>query len=92
VNGAFVNDWIGVLAFFPLWLVASGTMFGIAYGPKQAMGVRGQKFANGVTLMLSIAVAAGALTWMECASYIHLPFARPACPMIDASLQAAWVI
>ena len=89
MSDIFVRDWIWVLAFFPLWLVTSGTMFGLVYAPKQAMGIRGQKLTNAVTLMCSIFIAAGALMWLECASYVHLPFARPACGMINTSLQMA---
>ena len=87
----FVRDWIWVLAFFPLWLATSGTMFSLAYGPKQAVSIRGQNFINMLTLLLSLIAAAVALMWLECASYIHLPFARPACGMINHSLTLAWL-
>jgi len=86
VTKFFIRDWIWVLAFFPLWLVTSGTVFGLAYGPKQAMGERGQKAVNALSLLLSLSAAAGALMWLECTSYIHLPFARPACGMFPAAI------
>ena len=89
VSETFVRDWIWVLAFFPLWMVTSGTMFGLAYGPKQAMGLRGQKLTNMLTLLLSLSTAAGALMWLECASFIHLPFARLACGMFPAASRNA---
>jgi hypothetical protein len=92
VTEAFVRDWIWVLAFFPLWAISSGTMFGLAYGPKQTMGIRGQKLTNAFALVLSISTAAGALTWLECTSFIHLPFAHAACRMFPAAiLSPAWL-
>ncbi len=92
MSETFVRDWIWVLAFFPLWMVASGTMFGLAYGPKQSMGMRGQKLTNMLTMLLSISTAAGALMWLECTSLIHLPFARQACGMFPAAiLSPTWL-
>ena len=92
MSEAFIRDWIWVLAFFPLWLVTSGAMFSLAYGPKQAMGMRGQKVTNMLTLFLSISTAGGALMWLECTSYIHLPFARQACGMFPAAiLSPTWL-
>lgn len=92
MSARFVSDWIWILAFFPLWLVISGTMFSLAYGPKQAMGLRGQKLVNMFTLFLSIGTSASALMWMECASVIHLPFARQACGMFPAAiLSPSWL-
>jgi hypothetical protein len=92
VSEAFVRDWIWVLAFFPLWAVSSGTMFSLTYGPKQSMGLRGQKLTNMCTLVLSITIAAGALMWLECASLIYLPFARQACGMFPAAiLSLTWL-
>jgi len=92
VSDAFVRDWIWVLAFFPLWLLTSGTVFGLAYGPKQAMGIRAQKLTNAFALVFSISTAAGALMWLECASYIHLPFARQACRAFPAAIVSpAWL-
>ena len=92
VTDTFVKDWIWVLAFFPLWMVTSGTMFGLAYGPKQSMGLRGQKLTNMFALLLSISTAAGALMWLECVSFIHLPFARQACGMFPAAiLSPTWL-
>lgn len=92
VSEAFVKDWIWVLAFFPLWLVSSGTIFALAYGPKKAMGIQGQNFANALALLLSISTAAGALMWLECTSLIHLPFARQGCGMLPAAiLSARWM-
>jgi hypothetical protein len=92
VSDAFVRDWIWILAFFPLWLVTSGTMFGLAYGPKQAMGVRGQKAMNAFIMLLSLSTAAAGLMWLECTSQIHLPFARPACGMFPAAiLSPSWL-
>ena len=92
MSDAFIRDWIWVLAFFPLWLVTSGTMFSLAYGPKQLMGVRGQKMTNALTLFLSLSMAAASLMWLECASYVHLPFARPACAMLNTPIASmAWL-
>lgn len=92
MSEAFVRDWIWVSAFFPLWLVASGTLFSLAYGPKKFMGIRGQKMTNALTLALSISTAAGGLMWLECASVIHLPFARPTCGMFPAAiLSSSWL-
>ena len=92
MSDAFVRDWIWVLAFFPLWLVMSGTMFGLAYGPKQAMSVRGQKTVNAFAMFLSLSMASGTLMWLECTSYIHLPFAKPACGMFPAAiLSPTWL-
>ena len=88
----FIRDWIWVLAFFPLWMLTSGTMFGLAYGPKQAMGLRGQKLVNMFALFLSLGTAAGSLMWLECASVIHLPFARQGCGMFPAAiLSTTWL-
>jgi len=92
VSDAFIRDWIWVLAFFPLWLVTSGTMFGLAHGPKRYMGLRGQKMTNAVTLFLSLSMAAASLMWLECESYVHLPFARPACGMLNTPIAVtAWL-
>ena len=92
MSDAFIRDWIWVLAFFPLWFVSSGTMFGLAYGPKQNMGMKAQKFTNAMAMALSISMAGGALMWLECVSYIHLPFARQACGMFPAAiLSPAWL-
>ena len=92
MSEAFVRDWIWVLAFFPLWAVCSGTVFGLAYGPKQAMGIRGQKAMNAFAMLLSLSAAGGALMWLECTSYIHLPFARQACGMFPAAiLSPTWL-
>ena len=92
MTDAFVRDWIWVLAFFPLWLVSSGTMFGLAYGPKQSMSIRGQKTVNACAMIVSLSAAAAALMWLECTSQIHLPFAKPACGMFPAAiLSPAWL-
>jgi len=81
-----------VLAFFPLWLVASGAVFGLTYGPRQTMSVRLQKAANACALLISLSAAAGALMWLECTSYIHLPFVRPGCGMLPAAiLSPSWL-
>jgi hypothetical protein len=67
-------------------------MFGLAYGPKQAMGVRGQKAMNAFIMLLSLSTAAAGLMWLECTSQIHLPFARPACGMFPAAiLSPSWL-
>jgi hypothetical protein len=67
-------------------------MFSLTYGPKRSMGLRGQKLTNMFTLVLSITFAAGALMWLECASVIHLPFARQACGMFPAAiLSPTWL-
>ena len=92
MSDAFVRDWIWIFAFFPLWLVASGTMYGLAYGPKQAMSPRGQSTVNTLAMFLSISLAAGAMMWLECNSLIHLPFAKPACGMFPAAiLSPTWL-
>jgi hypothetical protein len=92
VTNAFIKDWIWLLAFFPLWLVSSGTMFTLAYGPKKSMSVSGQKFTNALALVISLWAAAGTLMWMECTSLIHLPFARQGCGMLPAAiLHPAWL-
>jgi len=45
-----------------------------------------------LALLVSIATAAGALMWLECVSYIHLPFARQACGMFPAAiLSPTWL-
>ncbi len=81
-----------MLAFFPLWLVASGTLFGLAHGPKQFMGLRGQKMTNAFTMVLSLSTAAATLMWLECESYVHLPFARPACGLLNTPIAVtAWL-
>jgi hypothetical protein len=67
-------------------------MFALAYAPKKAMGLRAQKFTNGVALVLSLWAAAGTLMWLECTSLIHLPFARQGCNMLPAAiLHPAWL-
>ena len=85
---ALVRDWIWVLAFFPLWLVTAGACFGLAYGPKKVAGVRMQKFLDSVALIFSVSAAAGALMMLECADYIYLPFAQPACRTAYPNLVA----
>jgi hypothetical protein len=73
-------------------MVTSGATFGLAYGPKQSMGLRGQKLTNAFSMLLSFSTAAGALMWLECAPVIHLPFARQACGMFPAAiLSPTWL-
>jgi hypothetical protein len=92
VTNAFITDWIWILAFFPLWLISSGTMFALAYAPKKAMGAQAQKFTNALALVLSLWAATGTLMWLECTSLIHLPFARQGCNMLPAAiLHPAWL-
>jgi len=74
-----VKDWIWALAFFPLWFVSAGTVFSLASGPKRIAGIRMRKLIDGAALVLSLGAATGALMWLDCASYLHLPFADQAC-------------
>jgi len=79
VTGHFVGDWVSALVFFPLWLVAAGTLFGLVSIPKRRATDGGRKWLDAIALFSSIGSAAGALFWLDCSSYIHLPLAESAC-------------
>jgi len=79
VTAHIVRDWVGALAFFPLWLAAAGTLFGLTSIPKRTAGIRARKFLDAAALFLSIGTATGALMWLDCSSYIHLPLTEKAC-------------
>ena len=77
------KDWVGMLAFFPLWAVTAGICFALISGPKRAVGIRTRKFLDASALALSICSATAVLLGLDCAAYIDLPFAQPACHMLD---------
>ena len=78
------RDWIGILAFFPLWAVTTIICFTLITGPKRVAGVRTQKFLNASALVLSVSSATAILIGLDCRSYISLPFAKTACYMVDS--------
>ena len=77
------RDWIGILAFFPLWAVTTIICFALIAGPKKMSGIRTQKFLNASALILSVSSATAILIGLDCNSYINLPFAKNACYMLD---------
>ena len=77
------RDWIGILAFFPLWAVTTIICFTLIAGPKKISGIRTQKFLNASALLLSVSSATAILIGLDCRSYISLPFAKNACTMLD---------
>jgi hypothetical protein len=79
VTGQTVGEWVWALAFFPLWLVTAVTLFGLVAIPKRTAGVRGRKYLDAAALLLSIGTSAGALMWLDCSAYIHLPLTESAC-------------
>ena len=78
------RDWIGILAFFPLWAVTMIICFTLIAGPKKISGIRTQKFLNASALLLSVSSATAILIGLDCRSYISLPFAKNACTMLDS--------
>jgi hypothetical protein len=79
------RDWIGILAFFPLWAVTTIICFALIAGPKKLSGIRTQKFLNASALVLSVSSATAMLIGLDCGAYITLPFAKTACYMVDSS-------
>jgi fucose 4-O-acetylase-like acetyltransferase len=79
------RDWIGILAFFPLWAVTMIICFTLIAGPKKIAGIRTQKFLNLSALVLSVSSATAILIGLDCNSYINLPFAKNACYMLDSN-------
>jgi hypothetical protein len=77
------KDWIWMLAFFPLWAVTAGICFAIVSGPKRVAGIRTRKFLDASALVLSVCSATAVLIGLDCTAYISLPFAQPACHMLD---------
>ena len=74
-----VGAWAGAFAFFPLWLVTAITLFGLVSIPKRSAGIRARKLLDATALFLSIGASTGALMWLDCSSYIHLPLTESAC-------------
>ena len=85
------KDWVWMLAFFPLWAVTAGLCFALVSGPKRAAGIRTRKFLDASALVLSICSATAVLIELDCTSYIHLPFAQPACHMLDLNGPSAFI-
>ena len=79
-----VQDWFWMIAFFPLWAVAAILCFALVSVPKRAAGTRTRKFLDASALVLSVSSAAAVLIGLDCGSYISLPFAKPACYMLNA--------
>ena len=79
------RDWIGILAFFPLWAVTTAICFALIAGPKKLSGIRTQKFLNVSALLLSVSSATAILIGLDCNAYISLPFANTACTMLDSN-------
>ena len=79
------RDWIGILAFFPLWAVTTIICFALIAGPKKISGIRTQKFLNASALVLSASSATAILIGLDCNAYITLPFAKTGCYMLDSS-------
>src|SRR5258708_37874899 len=80
------RDWIGILAFFPLWAVTTIICFTLIAGPKKISGIRTQKFLNASALLLSVSSATAILIGLDCKAYISLPFRENACTMLDSNL------
>jgi hypothetical protein len=81
------KDWIGILAFFPLWAVTTIICFALIAGPKKISGIRTQKFLNASALLLSVSSATAILIGLDCNAYINLPFAKNACYMLPNGLS-----
>jgi len=79
VTGHIVGEWAWALAFFPLWLVTAVTLFALVAIPKRTASVRGRKYLDAAALFLSMGTSAGALMWLDCSAYIHLPLTESAC-------------
>lgn len=82
---SIARDWIGILAFFPLWAVTMIIFFTLIAGPKKMSGIRTQKFLNASALVMSVSSATAILIGLDCNSYISLPFAKNACTMLDSN-------
>jgi hypothetical protein len=82
---SIARDWIGILAFFPLWAVTTIICFALIAGPKKLAGIRTQKFLNVSALVLSVSAATAMLIGLDCTAYINLPFAKTGCYMLDSS-------
>ena len=80
-----LKDWFWMIAFFPLWIVTAILCFAVVSVPKRAAGRRTQKFLDASALVLSVSSAAAVLIGLDCASYISLPFAKPACYMLNSN-------
>jgi hypothetical protein len=85
-----VEDWVWMLAFFPLWAVMAGIWFGFASAPKRVVGPRTRTLLNSTAVALSLCSAMGVLVGLNCGSFINLPFADPACHEANVQLSA-WV-
>ena len=79
------RDWIGILAFFPLWAATTIICFALIAGPKKMTGIRTQKFLNASALVLSVSSATAILIGLDCNAYISLPFAKNACYVLDSN-------
>jgi hypothetical protein len=79
------RDWVGILAFFPLFALTTIICFALVAGPKKMTGIRTQKFLNASALVLSVSSATAILIGLDCTAYISLPFAKTACYMLDSS-------
>ena len=79
------RDWIGILAFFPLWAATTIICFALIAGPKKMTGIRTQKFLNVSALVLSVSSATAILIGLDCNAYISLPFANTACTMLNSN-------
>ena len=79
------RDWIGILAFFPLWAVTAIICFALIAGPKKMSGIRTQKFLDASALLLSVSSATAILIGLDCNAYINLPFAKSACYMLNSN-------
>ena len=86
------RDWIGILAFFPLWAVTTIICFTLIAGPKKISGIRTQKFLNASALLLSVSSATAILIGLDCRSYISLPFAKSACYTLDSNRPFGFVL
>lgn len=80
-----IGDSVWMLAFFPVWAAMAGVWFGVAAGPKRCAGIRMRKFLDSFALVLSICSATAILISLNCESVISMPFAQPACAMVDFS-------
>jgi len=81
---SIARDWIWMLAFFPLWAVTMVICFTLMAAPKKFAGKRTRKLLDASALVLSVSLATAALIELDCTAYISLPFAQPACFMLDS--------
>jgi hypothetical protein len=89
---SIARDWMGILAFFPLWAVTTIICFALIAGPKKLTGIRTQKFLNASALVVSVSAATAILIGLDCTAYISLPFAKSACYMIDSNRPFGFVL